>query len=282
MGADAAFRNPMLPLPLPKALNRASYAAIKLMLRSFGGIADTMRAERLGLARRRGRHDILRRPDGAPATVLHGFSPLVLPSELDYPAWVHTTGFWFPPAAPDWNPPADLVRFLEAGEPPVYIGFGSMAGTDPQRLGRIVADAVRQAGVRAVLASGWGGIAVDEVPEQVFALEQAPHDWLLPRMAAVVHHGGSGTTAATLASGRPQVVCPFVADQPFWAARMHAAGVASEPQPPRRLTPDALAAAIRRAVTDQVMAGQAAALGKRIRTEDGVSRAVKILEGLAG
>ncbi|NRQ36951.1 glycosyltransferase family 1 protein [Nonomuraea sp. NN258] len=274
----AAFRNPMLPLPLPRALNRASYLPIKLMLRSFGGISDDLRKRRLGLPRRRGRHDILRGPDGRPATVLHGFSRHLLPRELDYPAWVHTTGFWFLPAPPDWTPSPDLAAFLDDGDAPVYVGFGSMAGTDPQRLGRIVAEAVRLAGVRAVLASGWGGIRAESLPDTVHLLDQAPHDWLFPRMAAIVHHGGSGTTGAALAAGRPQVICPFVADQPFWAARVYAAGVALPPQPQRRLTPDALAGALRVATTDRAMAITAADFAERIRAENGAERAVAILE----
>ncbi|KAB8191906.1 glycosyltransferase [Nonomuraea phyllanthi] len=276
----AAFRNPMLPLPLPRALNRASYLPVRLMLRSFGGIVDDLR-ERLELPRRRGRHDILRRPDGGPATVLQGFSPHLLPGEPDYPAWVHTTGFWFLPAPPGWTPPAKLAAFLADGPAPVYVGFGSMAGTDPARVGRVVAQAVRLSGVRAVLASGWGGMRVENLPEGVFPLEQAPHDWLFPRMAAIVHHGGSGTTGAALAAGRPQVICPFVADQPFWAARAHAAGIAVPPQPQRRLTPDALAAAIRLAATDPRPAATAADLGSRVRAEDGTGRAVAILESLS-
>nr|WP_055501208.1 glycosyltransferase [Nonomuraea pusilla] len=277
----AAFPNPMLPVPLPGALNRASYLPIRLMLRSLGGIADDLRERRLGLPRRRGRHDILRGPDGRPATVLHGFSRHLLPGRLDYPAWVHTTGFWFLPAPPGWAPSPELAAFLEAGQPPVYVGFGSMAGTDPRRVGRIVTEAVRLAGVRAVLASGWGGIQATDLPDTVHQLDQAPHDWLFPRMAAIVHHGGSGTTGAALAAGRPQVVCPFVADQPFWAARAHAAGVAVPPQPQRRLTPDTLAAAIRLAATDPGMAAAAADLGRRIRAEDGTGRAVTILESLS-
>ncbi|MEU4575603.1 glycosyltransferase [Nonomuraea sp. NPDC023979] len=277
----AAFRNPMIPVPLPRSLNRASYLPIKLMLRSFGGVADRLRAGRLGLPRRRGRHDILRRPDGRPATVLQAFSTSLLPGGLDYPSWVHTTGFWFLPAASGWSPPRELAAFLADGPPPVYVGFGSMAGTDPVRVGRVVTEAVRLAGVRAVLATGWGGMRTGDLPEAVFPLEQAPHDWLFPRMAAIVHHGGSGTTGAALAAGRPQVLCPFVADQPFWAARAHAAGVAPAPQPQRRLTPHGLAEAIRRAVTDRGLARAAAQTGERVRAENGVQRAVQILETLA-
>ena len=272
-----AFANPMIPLSLPRALNRASYLPFKLMLRSFGAIADTT----LDLPHRRGRHDFLRRPDGGPATVLHGFSRHLLPPGADYPAQVHTTGFWFLPAACGWTPPEDLAAFLAAGPPPVYIGFGSMAGTDPRRIGRIVTEAIRLTGMRAVLVSGWGGIAVDDLPAEVFLLTEAPHDWLFPRMAAIVHHGGSGTTGAALASGRPQVICPFVADQPFWATRAHAAGVAPAPLPQRHLTPQGLAAAIGQATTEKTMAKRADRLADAIRGEDGTKTAITVLESLA-
>ncbi|MFI6507250.1 glycosyltransferase [Streptosporangium sp. NPDC050855] len=277
---NASFANPMIPLPLPRALNRASYLPFRLMLRSFGAVADTT----LDLPRRRGRHDFLRRPDGGPATVLHGFSRHLLPSGADYPPQVHTTGFWFLPAAPTWSPPQELVRFLADGPAPLYIGFGSMAGTDPHRIGRVVLDAVRLTGMRAVLVSGWGGIAVDgppALPEEVFVLDQAPHDWLFPRMAAIVHHGGSGTTGAALASGRPQIICPFVADQPFWAARAHAAGVAPAPLPQRHLTAQGLAAAIRQATGEHAMARRADRLADAVRAEDGTKAAVTILESLS-
>ncbi|MFG1708045.1 glycosyltransferase [Nonomuraea sp. M3C6] len=277
-----AFPNPMMMgLKAPQAFNRATYLPTKLLLRSAAaGVADELRRDTLHLPRRRGRHDVLRASDGGPVTMLHGFSRLVLPAGLDYPSWVHTTGFWYLPAAEGWTPPAELSAFLEDGEPPVYIGFGSMAGTDPRRVGHVVREAVSRAGVRAVLVSGWGGIQVDDLPGNVLLLDQAPHDWLFPRMAAIVHHGGGGTTGAALVAGRPQVVCPFVGDQPFWAARMHAAGVAVPPQPQRRLTPDGLAAAIKLAVTDRALAERAQSLGQRIRAEDGVTTAVKILESV--
>ncbi|MER7128385.1 glycosyltransferase [Streptosporangium saharense] len=273
-----AFRNPMLPVPLPRALNRASYLPFGLMLRFMGG--KQLREDILRLPRRKGAHDFLRRPDGEPATVLQGFSPHVLPDGLDYPAWVHTTGFWFLPTPPGWEPSAELAAFLDEGAPPVYIGFGSMAGTDPHRLGQIVTQAVKLARVRAVVAAGWGGIRIENPPREMLLLDQAPHDWLFPRMAAVVHHGGSGTTGAALASGRPQVVCPFVADQLFWAERMHAAGVAPAPRPQRRLTAEDLAEAIRRAVTDRDIAERAGRLGRVVRTENGAAKVVDVLKGV--
>lgn len=272
-----AFPNPMLPVRLPKTLNRASYQTIRMTARTTAGATDRWRTETLGLPKRRGPHDILRGPDGAPTTVLQGFSPRVLPAPPGYPPTVHTTGYWYLPTPPGWGPTPALADFLATGEPPIYLGFGSMAGTEPGRIGRIVAGAVRLAGVRAIVATGWGGIDAD-FPDDVLVLDQAPHAWLFPRMAAIVHHGGSGTTAAALASGRPQIVCPFVADQPFWARQTYALGVAPAPQPQRHLTPDTLAAAIHRVRTDQAMRQRASDLGEVIRVEGGAATAVRILE----
>lgn len=282
----SSFPHPRVSVRLPRALNHASYTfakalnlPTKIMLRAFRGDPITKwRRETLGLPPRRGHHNYLRRADGTRATVLQAFSRHILPEPLEYPDWVHTVGFWFLPAPPDWTPPQELSDFLAAGDPPVYIGFGSMVGTDSQRTGRIIAEAIRLARVRAVVATGWGGIPSEELGKDVLILDQVPHDWLFPRMTAIVHHGGAGTTAAALASGRPQVVCPFIADQPFYARRVHASGVAPPPQPQRKLTPEGLAQAIRRAITDRALATRAEGLAHLIRAEDSMTTSVKILE----
>ncbi len=212
--------------------------------------------------------------------MLQAFTRHLLPPDPGYPPWVHTTGAWFLPAPPGWSPPPELSAFLRAGEPPVYVGFGSMVGTDPRGVGAAVVEATRRVGVRAVMVSGWGGVRVDDLPDHVLAVDGAPHDWLFPRTAAIVHHGGSGTTAAALAAGRPQVVCPFVGDQQFWAARAHAVGVAPAPQPQHRLTASGLADAVRSAVHDPGTAARAERLGRLVRDEGGVSAAVRTLESV--
>ncbi len=275
-----SFPSPMIPFRIPKALNHASYRLNGLVLRALVGSGARWRAETLGLPHRPHQNDALRTPEGRPATVLQAFSKHVLPTPVGYPSWTHTTGFWFLPAARGWTPPQRLQTFLDAGDPPVYIGFGSMAGSDPARVGHIVTEAARLAGVRGVLITGWGGLDTNVDADQILVLDQAPHDWLFPRMAAIVHHGGAGTTAAALASGRPQVVCPFVADQPYWARQMRDSGVAPEPQPQRHLTPQGLAVALHKAVRDKSMSARAAELGATIRAEDGVGNAVAVLERL--
>jgi sterol 3beta-glucosyltransferase len=153
-----------------------------------------------------------------------------------------------------------------------------MAGPQPGATAADVLAAVAELGVRAILATGWGGLRPDRLPEGVVAVEQVPHDLLLPHVAAVVHHGGAGTTGAAAAAGRPQVVCPFVADQPFWGRRMHDLGVAPPPLPQQRLDADQLAAALDLALTDTAISARAAELGHRIRQEDGIAAAAAQLE----
>jgi UDP:flavonoid glycosyltransferase YjiC (YdhE family) len=139
-----------------------------------------------------------------------------------------------------------------------------------------VLDALSQSGQRGVIATGLGGLSQSDLPDEVFVTEAVPHDWLFPRMAAVVHHGGAGTTGAGLRAGVPNIVVPVSNDQPFWARRVKALGAGPAPIPRRRLTADRLAHATSVAVTDESIRKRAAKLGETIRTEDGVGNAVRI------
>lgn len=209
---------------------------------------------------------------------LYGYSPAVLPRPRDWPDWMHVTGYWFLDHSPDWQPPAALVDFLQAGPPPVYVGFGSMLSRDPKEMTRLVLSALALAKQRGILAVGWGALGEVELPETVFPLEMAPHDWLFPRMAAVVHHGGAGTTAAGLRAGVPSVIVPFTMDQPFWAQRVYDLGAGAAPSPRKKLTAERLAEAITHAVNDPELQRRAKELGERIRAEDGVANAVQAFE----
>jgi sterol 3beta-glucosyltransferase len=260
---------PGQPLPdwLPPVLKKASFRGMKAPAVMFARVVDRWREQALGLPRRRGRHDPLRTPQGRPTPVLNAVSRHVVPPPVDWPASVTTTGYWFLPASGGLTD--ELAAFLAAGSPPVLIGFGSMSGTVPAAVAEEVLTAVDAVGVRAILATGWGGLRPDRLPDGVLAIEQAPHDLLLPHVSAVVHHGGAGTTGAAAAAGRPQVICPFVADQPFWGRRMHALGVAAPPIPQRKLTADRLAAALEHVLTDTAVGAAAAELGHQIHDEDG-------------
>lgn len=280
--AEFPWPGQQFPSWLPASMNRLTYAGMKAPAMMFGRTVDRWRAE-LGLPRRRGRHDPLKRPDGGPATVLHAVSPAVLPRPTDWPPSTQVTGYWFVRGGQaNADSGFDETVLQDTGEPLVFVGFGSMTGTDPAETTRVVLEALRLAGVRGLLATGWGGLHELPSTRDVFVTGEIPHETVFPQMAAVVHHGGAGTTAATVRAGVPQVVCPFVGDQPYWGRRMQQLGVAPEPIAQPRLTASALAAAIRRAVTDQAMSDAARRLGEQVRSENGVATAVELLEQVEG
>lgn len=216
--------------------------------------------------------------DRPAVSAIYGFSPLVTPKPGDWGADVHVTGYWVLETDAAWRPPAPLESFLAAGPPPVYLGFGSMTPRGAERLTGIALDALRRTGQRGVLLGGWGGFGAGELPSTVIAVRDIPHEWLLPRMAAVVHHGGAGTTGAALRSGVPSIVVPLSFDQPYWAARVAALGVGPGSRSRRRLTAEWLAQAIAQSVSDTEMRARAARLGAALRAERGVENAVALLE----
>ena len=263
---------------LPGMVNRASYrvARQQLSLWSRRGI-DRWRAA-AGLPRRPGRHNPLRSADGSGATALHAYSEHVLAPPEDWPSTARVCGYWFLPTPSAWTPPRKLAAFLDAGDPPVYIGFGSMTIEDPRGLNAMVQETVTRLGTRAIVASGYQGLRGLAPSDQVLVIRHAPHDWLFPRVSAVVHHGGAGTTGAAAAAGRPQVICPVGTDQPFWAERMRHLGVAAEAPALHAVTGPALEQALRQVHDGRGLQERAAALGSRIRAEDGTGRAVSLLE----
>jgi sterol 3beta-glucosyltransferase len=217
--------------------------------------------------------------EASPRPVLYCVSRHVVRSRAARPAAI-VTGYWFVDRPERWAPPAALEAFLAAGAPPVYVDFGDTRPHDPDRLALIAMDALRRAGLRGILARGVSSLAPgrSRLPANVHLVDDVPHDWLLPRVAGAVVHGGAGTTAAVLRAGKPMVVCPFVAVQRFWARRVSALGVALPPIAPGRLDPIVLGAAMRRIVRDDLTRARARGLGARIRQEEGIRRAVSFLE----
>jgi UDP:flavonoid glycosyltransferase YjiC (YdhE family) len=221
-------------------------------------------------------HEILKS-----SPLLGAYSPEVIPHPSDWSDQVHITGYWLPEQS-EWQPSDELQAFLDRGAPPVYVGFGSMGGRSPEDVAATVLKALEKSGQRGLLLTGWGGMNVMRVPDNVFVLSSAPHSWLFPRMAAVVHHGGAGTTAEGLRAGVPTVIVPFIVDQSFWGKRVQALGVGPEPIPAKKLTADKLASAIRTATMDSKMKERAVDLGQAIRAEYGVGNAVKIVQQYLG
>jgi UDP:flavonoid glycosyltransferase YjiC (YdhE family) len=207
--------------------------------------------------------------------MLYGCSPTLLPPPADWPDNAEVTGVWQLPAGHDFQPPPALRAFLEAGPAPVYIGFGSMAGIDQDTL----VDAVTAvAGERRVLFHpGWSGVDAARLPRDVFVVGDTPHDWLFPRMAVVVHHGGAGTSHAVARAGVPSVVVPFAGDQFFWARRMTARGIAAT-CPAAQLDGRRLVRAVATASQPQHRAA-AHEVAQAMRREDGVRTAVDRLLG---
>jgi UDP:flavonoid glycosyltransferase YjiC (YdhE family) len=257
--------------------NRAVGTALLDMLLPFTKAANRIR-ERLGSP-----------PQGARATrraqaaarwpVLHGISPAVLPRPADWRPGLDVTGYWWPYDPPDWTPPQHLVDFLAAGPPPVLIGFGSMANGSGPWLQDAVLGAIGATGVRAVVQAGWAGLDAGQ-DEQVLTIGEVPHSWLLPQVAAVVHHGGAGTTAAGIRAGVPAVLTPIYADQPLWARRLTDLGVATT-VPFRKLTADRLAAALTDLLRGSGYRDRARALAARVATEDGAAAVVAAVDRLA-
>ena len=208
---------------------------------------------------------------------LYGYSPSFLPVPGAWGPTRAVTGYWFLDRPKEWVPPAGLLEFLDAGPPPLYAGFGSMAESDNERLTTVVLQAVRRTGCRAVLAAGWGGLAARDLPREVFPIGSVPHDWLLPRVSVAIHHGGAGTTAAALRAGVPSVVVPFFADQFFWGSRVARLGLGPRPIPRKELSAEALCAAIARALRVPLRE-RCTHMAARIQAEDGIRDAAARLD----
>jgi sterol 3beta-glucosyltransferase len=257
--------------------NRFSYKLMGLTSGMYSGTINDFRKKTLGMPSIGRFTDVLRRSDGTPVPMLYPYSPSLLPVPQDFPAHVHVTGYWFLDQPTTWQPEPELARFLADGPPPVYIGFGSIGARNAEKRTRIVLEALEKSGQRGLLVSGWGGLQAADLLQTVFMAEAIPHDWLFPQVAAVVHHGGAGTTAAGLRAGKPGIICPFFGDQPFWGKLIYERRVGPKPIPQSQLSADRLAEAIQAAVEDQTMQHRAAEMGKSIRAEDGVARAVEII-----
>ena len=265
------FASPFLPPGrVPRLLNRPSQVLVNQVLwRAFRRETNRARMTVLDLPPRRSLWQ------GHP--MLYGISPQLLPAPKDWPDNAILCGQWVRPLS-SWSAPPALLEFLAAGEPPIYVGFGSMQGFDPPTMLRNIIDAIGDR--RTLFNPGWSGMDPASLPANFHVVQEAPHDWLFPRVAAVVHHGGSGTTHSACRAGVPSVVLPFAGDQAFWADRLVEIGVS--PRKPKGGAMDA--SDLRRALDEATASGireRAAAVGRRMRDEDGLTTAVGIIERLA-
>ncbi|KAF2758716.1 UDP-Glycosyltransferase/glycogen phosphorylase [Pseudovirgaria hyperparasitica] len=201
------------------------------------------------------------------------WSPALIPKPKDWANFLTISGFFFLNLASNYTPEPDLAEFLRSGPPPVYIGFGSIVVDDPDAMTKLIFDAVKMTGQRALVSKGWGGFGADQlgIPDGVFMLGNCPHDWLFKQVSCVVHHGGAGTTAAGIAAGRPTVVVPFFGDQPFWGAMVARAGAGPDPIHHKDLNADNLAAAINKCL-EPASLERANELSEKIATEKGTDK----------
>jgi sterol 3beta-glucosyltransferase len=217
----------------------------------------------------------------SPQLAIYAMSRYVRPPQANWPAHYHLTGFFF--LDDDvWIPEPDLVEFIESGDKPVIISFGSMTHEDPLRLTELLLEALESASCRAVIQQGWSGLGGGRLPKSVMATGYAPHGWLFSRAKCIVHHGGSGTAGAVFRAGVPSVFVPhgYLYDQAYWAELAHEMGCASQPVPLPMLTAERLAAALRSIIEDPEIGWKAQALAERIRSEPGVTLAWRLIERL--
>ncbi|KOS44960.1 hypothetical protein ACN38_g4073 [Penicillium nordicum] len=276
-----AFPHPLANLkniPADQAwLNRVSYGVVDwLSWQGLGGVINDWRKHELEL-------EPISLSDGpfiltklnVPYT--YCWSPGLVPKPNDWPHNFDVCGFFFRDP-PNYQPPAEIAEFLNAGPPPVYFGFGSIVLEDPAQITKTILQTVQETGVRAIISRGWSKLGGEDLGElnrsDVLFIGDCPHEWLFERVSAVVHHGGAGTTACGLRNGKPTIIVPFFGDQPFWGKMVSAAGAGPDPIPYKQLNVNALAHAVRFCLTPEAVRS-AQGIAAKMEKEKGVQTAVE-------
>ncbi len=259
-----------------KAFNQFTHAVTVLQQAYYDLPRNKWRRELMGLERRK-KGGFFKDTKGRHLTTLYAYSTFVSPRPHDWPKSAIVTGYWQLPDNTGWEPSPEFRAFLKAGPAPVYVGFGSMPFRAEENT-RVLREAMALWGGRAVVARGWGGINPEDLPTSVFAFDSAPHDKLFKHVAAVVHHGGAGTTAAGLHAGKPTFVVPQTVDQPFWGRRVFELGCGPAPVRLRRLTPESLADSLHDLTNSRIFAANAKRIAKELADEDGTGTAADHIE----
>lgn len=273
-----AFPSPLLPVAqsLGPAYNRLTYWLVEQMLwLPWGGMLNRWRERDMGLRALR-RMRPFADGNGRRLPCVYGFSSHIVPRPADWPAAHQLAGYWFHDSAQAWQAPASLRRFLEAGDAPVYIGFGSYPWHLTPLTAQAVIDAVNMAGMRAVVLMDEQTASSVRLPASIYAVSNAPHEWLFPRVSVTVHHAGAGTVAAALRAGAPMVVAPIAVDQFFWSRRVEALGVGRALWR-RPLSAVQLAEALTQVSGDNKIRRRAQELRQALACEDSFGRAIDLL-----
>jgi sterol 3beta-glucosyltransferase len=271
--------------PRGRVANRLSYRVLSLAVAPLRRWAVDWFAGKGVTDLRRGRWDLFHR-DGTPVPHLHGHSPAVLPAPLDWPSPWRVTGYWKVGHPAEWTPNCELGAFLDSGDAPIYVGFGSMVYQgDRRRLTREIVRPLLDRGERVLLVRGWALDESDVVGEEgvyfMDAYEGPWHSWLFDRVKVVVHHGGPGTFGAALHAGRPQILCPFAIDQPFWARRAAELRVAPAPLPMGSWSAREWGHRIDAVLGGNVHVERARGMATQLSAEDGVDTAVEAIQEIA-
>ncbi len=277
IGRTSSVFSPLVfsSLRLPRALNRMTHVMVEQVFWQF--FRPLMKAKSKTAVPFWGHFNELYR-SGSP--MLFAYSPSVVPRPDDYQRNMHVTGFWMLPPDNGWKPPAALADFISSGSPPVCVGFGSM---NSKRIGKILDAALRailETGRRAIILKGWckQPLGTNDLGSDIFVIDDVPHSWLFPRVSAVVHHGGAGTTAAALRAGVPSIVTPFFFDQWYWAQSLHRKGLGPEPISFDRASPQSLKTALDVVERSVPLKQRLSVMSTQLQFEDGVSNAIAILE----
>jgi sterol 3beta-glucosyltransferase len=265
----------MPAFPLGRWYNRLTYSLSDAGFSLFTGKELNGWRSSLGLKTWNGHsyHNM----NGKPVETLYAYSRFLAPKPKEWGEHLHVTGFW-PLGEEAFTPDNEgLLRFLNEGEKPIYIGFGSMVGGSFEEMLHITLESLKSTGQRAILSSGWRKLTSDHLPPNVYSVDFVPHSWLFPRVKAVVHHGGAGTTAGGLRAGKPTFIVYFGGDQPYWGSRVYESGAGPEPVARRKLTISLMTERLKQ-LENGKMHENAEHLAAQLLNEDGCGCACDIIE----
>lgn len=270
------YPNVTLPDSRIRPLNRFTHVVSRLITVSMsrGGFEQVRR--RAGLPKRKLYSPFDNEPPRPRTPILCAWSPSVIPPSSDWSSDIHVTGYFFEREDNSYQPPAALLSFLDAGNPPICVSFGSMLNRDAEKIDRMVRESLRQTNHHGIILSGWSELT-DASSNELLYLGAVPHQWLLPHCKMIVHHGGAGTTSAGLRAGIPNIVIPFMADQPFWGRRVYAIGAGPKPIHVQNLSVENLTHAIAECESD-VLRRRAQAIGQELRGENGINKSIALIE----